>query len=123
MCRGIIIIINMQRHFRIPEKTETEVVGNILGLAIFAATELRESIQLLHETMRIISEQQFRDTFKAERNVGIALKNQEAPDKPTGKAGTVWQERRALKCQKLRFNDQQLCCHRSCVCPWIPGRI
>lgn len=51
------------------------MVGNILGLAIFATTELSDSIQLLHETMRIISEQQFRDTFKAERNVGMALKN------------------------------------------------
>lgn len=58
-------------------------MGNILGLAILAATELSEPIQLLHETMAIISEQQkFREHFEAERNVWMAQKNPQTKQKP-----------------------------------------
>lgn len=57
------------------ENWNKDGVGNILGLAILAATELSEPIQLLHETMAIISEQQkFREHFEAERNVWMAQK-------------------------------------------------
>lgn len=43
----------------------------------------------------------------------------ETPDEPTGKAGTVWQERRALKQQKFRFSDQL--CDNSAATGAVPA--